>query len=317
MSKPLNYRNGLWLGTKQYMRFVPAPSRGAAVQSQGYSEEGTGKNGGGYIAESFGRHKTFQYDWPRSTDRQFSNYIQGLKDGTYGRGLIHFTDPTSYDTNVLPPHWANPGMTLGYEAPPLVFRQQPEVFEFGMSDRPNTPLNGATYSGLPDITGFDIADAIFVAIPPGMSFLMGSRYASSHAGAGIFVTPVDRNMGLQTAARVQLPRGIDPGNPYQNLVTNAFHGNVYGGVYIWVGRTDATTAAATVSILDMIGKLVPISSIDANWQRRYDGDVWYGGEGHTGVRFLGQPTMEQDSNRFTSISATFKEVGAWELASRL
>lgn len=317
MSKPLNYRNGLWLGTKQYMRFVPAPSRGAAVQSEGFYEEGTGKNGGGYIAESFGRHNTFQYDWPRSTDRQVANFIQGLKDGTYGRGVIHFTDPTSYETNVLPAHWANPGMTLGFETPPLVFRQQPEVFEFGMSDRDNTPLSGATYGGLPNITGFDIADAVFIPIPPGMAFLIGSRYESSHAGAGIFVTPVDRGMGLKPTDRVQLPRGINVSDPFQELVTTSFSGVDFGGVYIWVGRTNATSAAATVSILDMIGKLVPANILGTDWQHRYDGDVWYGGEGHTGVRFLGQPTIEHDSNRNTSVSATFKEVGAWELASRL
>lgn len=315
MTKALNYRNGLWLGTKQYSRFVPAPQRGASASSMGFSETLTGKNGGGYVSQSFGRHATFQYDWPRSTDRSVANYIQGLRDGTYGRGVIHFTDPTCYETNVMAPHWANPGLTLGFEAPPLVFREQPEPFVFGTSDRPNTPLNGAIYTNLPVFMSRE--DAFYVPIPPGMAFLFGSRYEASDGGR-VFVSPVDRNQGNNLGARVEMPRGIDPVNPFRNLVTHEFPGSLWGGVYVWVGRTNASNyLTSTVSILDMMGKLVPESSLGTDWATKYMDDPWYGGEGHTGVRIDGQPTIVRDGLSNTSVSATFTEVGAWELGSRL
>ncbi len=254
-TKELNARNGLWIGTKQYQRFVPAPSRGADATSVGYSETATGKNGGGYVAQSFGRHKTFQYDWPRSTDRQYATFLQGLRDGTYGRGVVHFTDPTCYLTNVMAPHWANPGLTIGYDSPPLVFRQQPEEFEFGRSDRANTPLIGATYRNLP--SSFNTADSFYVAIPPGKMFVFGTRYSAAGGGA-VFLQPVRGVDGINEADRIQMPAGLDPENPYGDLVNRQVPGSTFSGVYVWVGRTEGSSAlASSVSILDMIGKLVP------------------------------------------------------------
>lgn len=311
-TKEPNARNGLWIGTKRYMRFVPAPSRGADATSVGYHDDATGKNGGGYVSQSFGRHRTFQYDWPRSTDRQYANFLQNLRDGAYGRGVIHFTDPTCYLTNVLPAHWASPGLTLGFEAPPLVFRNQPDTFDFGQSDRPNTPLVGATYYSLPSV--MEPNDALFVAIPPDRDFLIGSRYENTEAGS-IFVQPVDRNFGLNEANRVTLVPGIDPINPFQTLTTDRFSGNDWGGVYIWIGRPSGSPASSTVSILDMVGKIVPPSF--SNDAMDFPDEPWYGGEGHTGVRFEGQPTIQYDGKNNTAVSATFTEVGAWELASRL
>lgn len=254
MTRVLNYKNGLWLGTKEYQRFVPAPQRGVDATSAGYHEEATGKNGGGYISQSFGRHQNYQYDWPRATHRQYANYMQGLRDGLYGRGVIHFTDPTTYETNVLPPHWANPGLTLGFEAPPLVFRQRPEVFEFGRSDRDNTPMNGATYRNLP--TQFKIEDALYIPIPPGLSFTFGVRQIAT-TGAGVFVQPVRGVDGINPADRVLMPSGIDLQNPYGDLVTHQFFGSEFSGVYVWVGRNAGTSTASYASILDMIGKLLP------------------------------------------------------------
>lgn len=312
MTKELNHRNGLWLGTKRYMRWVPAPRRGASASSAGFSEDATGKNGGGYVSQSFGRHKGFQYDWSRGTPREYANFLQGLRDGTYGRGVLHFTDPTSYQTNVLSPHWANPGMALGYEAPPLVFRQDPEAFDFGTSDRDNTPLIGAVYRNVPTV--FDIQDAFFVAIPPGMDFLFGSRYTSDAASVGIYLHPVLRDLS-GTGVPQMVPRGIAPVNPFRALTTERISGVTYGGVYVWIGRTGGS-ASHTVSILDMVGMLVP-QTLTIDWQNERIDQPWYGGEGHSGCVILGQPTIDYDSNDFTSVSATFKEVGAWELASRL
>lgn len=312
MSKTLTYRDGLWIGTKKYMRFIPAPGRGVDATSGGYSESATGKNGGGYVSQSYGRHMRKQYTWPRSTPREVANFLQGLRDGIYGRGVIHFTDPTSYETNVLPPHWASPGLTLGFEAPPLVFRGNPDTFEFGMSDRANTPMEGAIYDNLP--TAFQPEDACYVSIPPGMKLLLGSRYESSGFGR-VWVYPVGRNMNLFPDARTQLPPGIDPMNPFRQLTTHEFSSADYGGVYIWLGRNAGTTLDS-VSVLDMVGKLVPMEK-QIDWQLQRIDEPWYGGEGHSGVKFDGQPTIEYDGKRNTQVSATFMEVGAWELASRL
>lgn len=315
MTRPLNYRNGLWLGTKEYARFVPAPARGAAVTPTGWDEDATGKNGGGYVSQSVGRHQVIQYDWSRSTDRQYANYIQGLRDGLYGRGLIHFTDPTSYETNVLPAFWASPGMALGYEAPPLVFRKVPDEFYFGRSDRDNSPMRGATYKGIPN--QFNIADALYVPIPPGMAFLFGTRYESNNTATGVYVQPVDMQGGMNTSNRVLMPRGINLIQPMKDLVTHSFSSVQYGGVYIWLGRTSSVSVGSFISVLDMVGKLVPVEALETDIKRRYDNEPWYGGEGNTGMKFLGRPTIVEAGLQNTEISATFKEVGAWELASRL
>ena len=193
-----------------------------------------------------------------------------------------------------------------------MFRQQPDTFDFGQSDRDNTPLVGATYGTLPDT--FKVEDAFYIPIPPDKLLLLGSRYERTGSG-GIFVQPVDRNYGMNAADRVLMPYGIDPINPFQHLTTNSFSGNDWGGVYVWVGRPVGGAASSTVSILDMIGKLVhPFFTVG---EMDFADEPWYSGEGHTGVRFVGQPTIQYDANNNTAVSATFKEVGAWELASRL
>ena len=311
----LNHRNGLWIGTKEYANFVPAPRRGASASSDSWSEDAIGKNGGGYVSQSLGRHKVYQYDWGRGTDRRYANFIQGLRDGVYGRGVIHFTDPTCYETNVLPPHWASPGMGLNFDAPPLVFRHKPEPFEFGKSDRANTPLVGATYRDLPYLEDFSVEDACFVAIPPGMDFLFGSRYTTTSSSAGIWLFPVTKSGYTPGIENFQVIPNLDEVQPFRYLTSARVSGAEHSGVYIWVGRSGGEPQSS-VSILDMVGMLVP-SNTEIDWDTERLDQPWYGGEGHSGCRIVGQPTIDYDSKNFTSISATFKEVGAWELASRL
>ena len=66
----------------------------------------------------------------------------------------------------------------------------------------------------------------------------------------------------------------------------------------------------------MVGRLIP-STQTVDWGTQGQNEAWYIGEGHTGMAIVGQPTITYDGLQHTSISATFKEVGAWELASRL
>ena len=314
MSRTITHRDGLWIGTKEYMRWLPAPARGVDSTSGGYHEDAVGKNGGGYVSHSFGRHQRKQYTWPRSTPREVANFVQGMRDGLYGRGVIHFTDPTCYRTNIMAPHWASPGLTLGFEAPPLVFREQPETFEFGMSDRANTPMRGATYRNLPE--NLTPADGFFIAIPPGMTLLFGSRYEAT-GGGRVYLQGLTRNFGINPSLRTSVDPGIDPVNPFRHLTTTAIPSTLAAGVYVWVGRElGSNKATSSVSILDMMAKLVP-TGIEPDWDLQFTDDPWYGGEGNTGMAFVGQPTIQYDGKDNTQVSATFMETGAWELASRL
>lgn len=284
------------------------PLQGADSSPQAWGVDGTLLNGGGYGFNSFGSHKRYSYEWPRSSSPETAQLMKSYRDGTYGRGLIYFLEPGIYRTNVLPASWADPSMALDNEAATLVYGIDPVKTPTSGGVDLNLPVNSAVYN-LSSVTpkGAPSPDSsVFIPVPPGHTLLMGAFYYAT-GSAGVFVSPVNSNGSIGDRVRL-----TEKANTDTDVVTDQFSGDIRG-VRVWVGRTD--TSPSSVTIAAMTARLIETSdlAVPAKLAKISQGP-WIGGQGHSGCRFLGTPSYVTNSpveGGRVGFAASFVEVGSW------
>lgn len=284
------------------------PLQGADSSPQAWGVDGTLLNGGGYGFNSFGSHKRYSYEWPRSSSPETAQLMKSYRDGTYGRGLIYFLEPGIYRTNVLPASWADPSMALDNEAATLVYGIDPVKTPTSGGEDLNLPVNSAVYN-LSSVTpkGAPSPDSsVFIPVPPGHTLLMGAFYYAT-GSAGVFVSPVNSNGSIGDRVRL-----TEKANTDTDVVTDQFSGDIRG-VRVWVGRTD--TSPSSVTIAAMTARLIETSdlAVPAKLAKISQGP-WIGGQGHSGCRFLGTPSYVTNSpveGGRVGFAASFVEVGSW------
>lgn len=295
----VNPRRCFWFGTEEHMEWFATPLQGADSTPQAWGAEGTLLNGGGWGMNSWGSHKQYTYEWPQASSPETAQKMKSYRDGTYGRGLLYFLEPGIYRTNVLPAHWADPSMAVGFEAPPLVYDVTPSGVNTSGSAAIGLPVQSAYYPSLGGATTSPtLGSSVFIPIPQGYTLHVGAYYSATGSGS-VFVTPVNNN-GTWGAAVPITPQA----NSSTALVTQSFEN--LRGVRLWVGRS--TSANSTITLAGMIAKLVETGkSVDVS-------GGWIGGQGHSGCRFSGTPSYVTNSpieGGRVGFAATFKEVGAW------
>lgn len=296
----------MWFGTEEFMQWVPTPLSGADLSRIGWGANGTLLSGGGYVTPAFGSHKNAVFAWSNASAPEAALLMQGYYEGAWGEGLIYFVDPTSYRTNILPSHWANPTLAINHNAPRLV-RSALLPVTSGSTDnfRANRlPLRSITY----DVSGIDPGypghlDSLFIPVPPGMNLHLGAFHSTTGDG-GIFVAPATGPDLVGTpVALTELANDATSILPDQ-AVAGAL------GVRLWIGKSDDGEGSVTLS--GMIARLVP-SSKPSLGPLAYG--PWLPGEGHAGSRFVAPPTLIKYSGAGggqVGYAATFKEVGPWE-----
>lgn len=297
----------MWFGTEGRMRWVDVPQSGADVSPQAWSASGTLMNGGGYSESSFGSHKEYRFAWSGASARRAADIMHSYARGTFGRGLIYFIDPHTSDMNVLPAHWADPSLALGDEAPPLIrSRRLPFSGVPTTNPAPNDlPALTVIYDLTDAAVGFPgAADSLFIPVPPGSSLRIGAIYTATGSG-GIFAAPVD------AAGTAGTPTLLTPTAPdATNIVPDEILRGALG-VRIWLGKSAAGPATVAVAAITArtLSTLVDTATSPARL------GPWVGGEGHTGCRFDGKPTLVRYSGvngGQVGYAATLKEVGGWE-----
>ena len=290
----------MWFGTEEHMRWIPCPVRGASVGPESWGVGGTLLSGGGFVKHSQGSARKYVFEWRSSSSRATAQTVHDFRDGVYGRGLIYFHDPLTYDTNVLPKQWAFPGLSIGR-------RDNPFLWGTALSGI-STPAGAA---GLPvdsvivplpaGATGLDNRNAVFVPIPPGFDLRLAAWYHSGVSTAGVYASPVDHTGGVGEGERVpaSAPSTARP-------VGSVFSSDTLRGVWVHVSKT--SSEAASVQLYGVRAILYPTSRpVGAV-------DGWMGGQGHSGCRFEGNPTYVNNTGvggGQVSFAATFREVGDW------
>lgn len=296
-------RNRLFFGTENRMTWFPTPLTGAASSPVGMEAGGNLVNGGGYQYNSFGSHKEYTYEWGGAAAREAAQLMKSFADGTYGRGLIYFTSPLSYSTNVLPAFWADPSMGLGYEGASLVY---------GL-DATSVPTTDWTINELPVLSAYyDLGttavgwrgkeQAVFVPIPTGYILSIGAFYTAT-GSANVFYRTQSASGGLGTATALTALA-----NDATEIVNVDISDPEIIGVWIYVGKS--SSGASSITLSGMIARLRKAGTD----QSTISAGPWIGGQGHSGCRFVGKPTYIENTGvngGQVGFAATFREVGHW------
>ena len=91
----------VWFGTENRMSWVPAPLPGVDRSLQPWRVGGQFLNGGQWVRASATGSRTHQMTWPVMTGddvRKLTAYFEG----TYGRGLLYYSDPFAENANAIP-----------------------------------------------------------------------------------------------------------------------------------------------------------------------------------------------------------------------
>ncbi|QDH48058.1 hypothetical protein LUPINE_50 [Microbacterium phage Lupine] len=283
----------MWFGTEERMGWIENPQTGADVSSFGQSSNATLLPGGGVVRNSWDSHKVFQFSWGTGASPQMVSLLQAYRNGSYGRGFLYFHDPMHYETNLLPKRWADPSMAVNQEAEPLI----PDVFPTGVpvvASTNNYPVRAASYI-VPPLFNLEMAGGEhFIPIPDGMSLVIGASYSGN---AQIYVrTP---------AGRRDLPQ-LPASGSVATTVINA--------TWARIGIRNSSSSPQQIIILGMTARLS--SALPNGADPGLIGlGPWFSGEGHSGCRFQGNPTVINYNGvggGQIGLSAVFQEVGAWE-----
>lgn len=287
----------MWFGTKDKMVWIETPDSGADVSPQGSSADQVLLDGGGFVRNSWDSHKRYQFGWPDSSSRELASIMHGYANGTYGRGLIYFQDPMYYDTNVLARRIADPSMAIGYEAPSWLASIVPTTTPTGTNAN-NLPIATAVYT-IPANYVHDPADSVWVPIPEGHQLLLGAFYTTSGNATSAIV--VDDGTTKTALAKLAVTS--------TTVISHAFSG--VAGVNIYPGFTGSNTTTGTISVTAVTARIQPIGDVDPEIMN----GPWRSGEGHSGCRFVGKPTLFNYTGvngGQVGLAATLKEVGSWQ-----
>lgn len=297
--------DGFWFGTENRMGWIPAPMAGAGSTPSGWGTTGSLLTGGGFAAHSWDTHKEYSFEWNAASSPRVAQLMKSYRDGTYGRGLLYFLDPSTYETNILPARWADPSMALGSESPSLLYGVTATSQITSGGDANMLPVNSARYNVTTAAATTPAADdSLFVPIPEGYTLYLGAFYTFTGT-AGIWATPVNANGTNGTAVKLNAL-----GNGSTVMYGNTFGGTIKG-VRLWLGRS--STAASTLVIAAMSARLVKTSATAPVVEAATRGP-WLGGQGHSGCRFMQPPTYITNSavsGGRIGFAATFIEVGSW------
>lgn len=293
----------MWFGTVERMRWIDMPKETADMSPSAWSEGGDLLNGGGYERFSWGSHKMYTFEWSAASLYTHSQLMKSYRDGSFGRGLLYFLDPLTYDKNVLPARWANPAMACGYEGASHVYGVDPTSVAVSGGAANDYPVTAAQYDLSTIAAGYRTdSDTVFIPIPTGYTAYVGAVYTATGTGH-VYVSPVTSGGAVGTAVALTAV-----GLAGTNLVPNTFTGGA--GIRVWVGK--ASSGASTVTITALTVKMY---RSDLTPPASFSTGPWVGGMGHSGCRFSGVPTHIASSGLKGGIAeyaATFRETGDFE-----
>lgn len=321
------FRKKMWLDVEGgWAGWIDTPNSGADASTDGWGTTATFLNGGGYAANSWSTHKRYTFEWSDASSRQAAQFMQSLRNGAYGKGLIRFIEPTLYDTNVLPARLAQPSLMVEDEGIPLSFKVHPTEVPTPGWGANNIPVTSARWDLTTESIGYRGAEqTAYIPVPGGYTMALGVVYTSTGSG-GVFARTGGVDYRLQE---------LSPTSDVQVVPEVVmFTGN--RAVRLWIGKEESGAASVTISA--MTARLIPDNrvferpgpssgygdgryggiayggtALSTHWKNMARGP-WVGGMGNSGVRFNGTPTMVHNTGvngGQVGFSASFIETGAW------
>jgi len=310
----------VWFGNTQKMQWLPMPSSGMQVRSNVVSEVDILENGGSSGFTSAGYHRSYDFDFGirEASGAQgldmYHRYATGYYNkitrtsGERGTLLNLFADPSLFDQNILPPHWASPLLAINNNT----WHHIGEYVDWvetaaNTHDQPSVSLIYSVDQNSGINYPFSPRKSVYLAIPPTHRFSFGWSGESSDAGAGFgYTTWKD---GVMTESSVVVPP-LDPaGN--QRIGSLEVSGQDADVIQIYqVG----SAPGQTITVASMMAQLIPLSeATDATGGM---GGKHIFGLGNSGCIFDGEARTEsyiqmETGKHYKGLSFTLTEVGSW------
>lgn len=262
----------VYFGNDNKQVWIPAPQSGMQADSTTRVVENQLLSGRTSITRSGATSRRFTSSWLgplNATDIEDSLHtIKDFYDGVYGDGPFYWNDPYATTTNMLPPHWAAPG---------LARNDWPGIASFDATAHPATDTNildYPTYSARYNITDTgEVAStrSLTLIIPQGYTLHFGWHGVVDSGDAGIRLTRTARTSGTETT--------VDPNViavTSSNRTNAAISGDVYSKVEVSLYKPSGSASDITVS--GMIAQLTLGSALPA-------AGGFVGGRGTAGLEF--------------------------------
>jgi hypothetical protein len=298
----------MWFGTEDRMKWVPMPKSGADSSLEGWNSFSTGIGGGAYGKQSWDSHRVYVFEWSSASTREAALEMQAYRSGAYGRGLLYFSDPLSYDMNILPQRWAFPAIVVPSSSSHI---RDLIPTEQAATTGKDFPLVAAAYQSdgtAKGLVGGDKRNSVYIPIPDGYTLYLGARYTAAGTG-GVYVTPVNADKSLGTAVKLT-DIGATPTNTVIDQFSDGGTNNAPNGVRLWFGWT-TQSATNMVTVTGVIARLYPTGKTPP---ATFTTGNWVAGMGNSGCKFEGEPTLLENTGvrgGQVTYAATFREVGSW------
>lgn len=269
----------VYFGNANKQLWIPAPQSGLKVDSNTRIDESQLLSGRSSINRSGASSRNLSASWLgplNAPDLEDSLHtIRDFFDGVYGDGPFFWNDPYATKTNLLPPHWAAPG---------LARRDWPGIASFAATEYPLTDANTndyPIYSARYNMTSTgEIASTrkLTLIIPEGYTLHFGWHGVVDSGAGGIRIDRYSRSTGNASA--------IDPNVisvTSSNRTNVAISGDAYSRIDIYLYKPSGSASDITIS--GMIAQLLKGSDLPA-------AGGFLGGRGTTGLEFASPVSVE-------------------------
>ena len=154
-------KRSVWFGTKDNMKWVPAPLAGAASNSVRWRAVDQLLNGGSVVRQSAVAHMTKSLTWAVQSAESLAPVVQTLQEP----GPYYFVDPIAAISNAVPSYWATPYL-WGEGGPALVWGVSESVV-------PITGANGYPSKALQITTSKATNTNLVIPVPAGYTLHVG------------------------------------------------------------------------------------------------------------------------------------------------
>ena len=295
----------VYFGNDSYQTWIKAPATGMRATNQGWNAETQLLSGRAHIRRSDASHKRFTMNWlgPMNDTADTLNVVKDFADGLYGDGPFFWNDPYAMDSNLFPPAWAAPFMSIGTDWDAIcpddvgITKETvttDSIFSLVGSNTQSYPIYSAKFTapGNPNAE----SDKFTFYIPEGYTLWLGLHGHHGTTGAafgkaykgGIAATPVNITpLGVNTTTRVN----------------TSFSSTVADKVEFYLAKI--ASSPCTFHITGLIAQLLKTGVTPEPGR-------FFSGRGTTGLEFLNTPEIEYYSAVINDgqigMSANFVEV---------
>lgn len=277
----------VYFGNASKQTWINAPQSGMTASSAGWINETQLLNGRTHIKRSQGSHRRFDMNWLGSLNapalEDSLNTIKDFADGLYGAGPFFWQDPYATRTNLFPPAWSAPAMSIDTDWDAIC----PD--DVGVAKSVVTTASISSLVGN-NTFGYPINTAKFVApgnpnaesdrfkfyIPEGHTLWLGLHGHHGTTGAafgqgyknGVALTPTNL-----------VPLGVNTGN----RVNTSFSSTTADYVEFYLAKI--ASSPCTFHVVALVAQILPTG------QGPQQGDFFMG-RGTTGLEFASFPEIE-------------------------